>query len=170
MRLAVGGRQSAGIDKDALALAAGENSCGNLSPFFRKLAGIFNGAGAIIRRERRCGRRKVPNSSILLFSRHRQKLGILRLMRSQGQTIVDSRTQGIFVNPVCRDARGTPLNRGSNGDHQSLLGDILVNGVVRKARESLNGLVDVHFRFRNATLFRQPQNPGANLVQFPLRT
>ena len=147
-----------------MALSAGENSCGNLSTFFRKLAGIFDGAGAIVRRESRRGRRKVPNGAILLFSRHRQKSGILRLMRSQGQTTVDSRAQRIFVNPVCRDACGTPLNRGSNGDHQSLLGNVLVNGVVRKARESLNGLVDVYFRFRNAALFRQSQNPGANSV------
>ena len=61
---------------------------------------------------------------------------------------VNSRAQSIFIDPVCRDPSGAAVNGRSDGDHQSLLGNVLVDGVVRKSRQRLDRFVDVDFRLQ----------------------
>ena len=51
--------------------------------------------------------------------------------------------QGFIVSLVGGGARGAPIDYGANGDRQRLLGDVLVNGVVGKARQRVGDNMDL---------------------------
>ena len=72
---------------------------------------------------------------------------VFRLAVGKGERGFDGGAKRIFVNAVRGHAGGAAVHHGANGHIQAPLGNVLVDGVVGKARERFGGFVDVHFGF-----------------------
>ena len=72
------------------------------------------------------------------------------------------------VDSIRSGTRGTTVDNGSNRNIQPAFGDVLVDGVVGKARETVGGFVDVDFRFVRTSGFGETQNRFDDSAQFAL--
>jgi len=71
----------------------------------------------------------------------------------EGERSFDRSAKRVFVNAIGGGARGAAVGDGSNGDSQTVLGDVLVNGVVGETGQGVRDFVNVNFRFFGSSGF-----------------
>src|SRR5438477_8577203 len=163
MSLAVSGKKPARIAERELRLSRGKNSGGDLAVANCEIAGFLDGSGAIFGSDGGGVLRKTVHFAIVLLARHRKEAGNFRLAVRELQRRSHGCAERIFIQAICSDASGAAVHDSANGDSDSVLGNILVDGVVRKARERVDGLIDLHFGFVCAGDFAQAQD-GINML------
>src|SRR6266478_4423871 len=152
-RFAIGGKEAAGISESGLALAVRVDSGGNLAILDGQIAGAADRAGAVFRGESSSRLDETAYAAIALFCGHWQETRILRLAVGEGERSFDRGAKRVFVNAIGGGARGAAVGDGSNGDSQTVLGDVLVNGVVGETGQGVRDFVNVHFRFFGSSGF-----------------
>jgi hypothetical protein len=147
VRLAVGREEAARIADYGLTLPAGKNASGNLALLDGEVAGQANGACAIFGGER-CGIfHEAIYARVALFPRHRKKVGIFRLAVCHREGCLDGATKEIFVGAIGRGTRGAGVCDGANRDGEAMLGDVLMNAVAGKTRQTVPDFLDVDLGF-----------------------
>ena len=65
----------------------------------------------------------------------------------QRQRRLNRAAQRIFVHAIRRRARRSPIDHRAHRNRQPVLRHILVNRIVREARQRIVDFIDMHFRF-----------------------
>ena len=168
MGFAIGGEEAAGIADGGLALAAGENAGGDLAFFDGKIAGPADGAGALFGGEGGGLFDEAVDAAIALLPGQGRGRGIFRLAVREGKRSFDGGAKRIFVDAIGGGAGGAAIDNGANGNGEAMLGDVLVDGVVGEARQSVGNFVDVDFGFFGAGGLGEAENGIDDAAQFAL--
>jgi hypothetical protein len=147
MGFSVCGEKAARIADNGLTLSAREDTSGNLSLLDSKVAcrpncprAIFGGEG--------CGVfYKAIHLTILLLSRHGKKARILWLALRKREGCFNRCAKGVLVNAIGRGARRAAVHNSANGNYKAMLGDVLMNPVVGKTRQTVRNFIDMDFSF-----------------------
>ncbi len=84
----------------------------------------------------------------------------------EGEGGFDRGPKRIFVDAIRGSPRGAAIDYRSNGNIQAALGDVLVNGIVGKARERFGDVVDLNLCFVGAGGLREPEHGIGDSPQF----
>ena len=169
MRFAVRRKQPARIAHCCLALPARKNSRRHLSFLSGEIASQPDRARPLFGSERsRCLDEPV-HRPVPLPPRHRQQSRIARLAVRQGKRRFDRRTERVFVQPICGRPRGAPAGHRANRNRHHMFENVLVNAIIRKARQRIGHFIHVDFRFHSIRGFGQSQNGFDNSPQFARR-
>jgi hypothetical protein len=147
MGFSVCGEKAAGIADNGLTLSAREDTSGNLSLLDSKVAcrpncprAIFGGEG--------CGVfYKAIHLTILLLSRQGKKARILWLALRKRKGCFNRCAKGVLVNAIGRGARRAAVHNSANGNYKAMLGDVLMNPVVGKTRQTVRNFIYMDFSF-----------------------
>src|SRR6266436_3019974 len=145
VRFAISGKEAARISQSGLALAVRVDSGGDLTVLDSQIASATDRAGSLFRGESSGWFDETVYAAIVLLSGHGQETRILRLAAGQGERSFDRRTEGVFVNAVGGGAGGAAIGDGANRNGQTMLGNVLVNGIVGETAQGVGDCVDVDF-------------------------
>ena len=139
--------EAARIRKQRGRSARGENARGGLLAACGELRNLHDGARPLVRAGPG-GRGEIArNLRVLLLAQHRQHIGILRLALRKPLGSGHGPAQRLVVNLVRGGARDAPVEHGAHGNGERLLGDVLVNRVVRESRQRIHRRGNIHFGF-----------------------
>ena len=74
----------------------------------------------------------------------------------------------IFIEAICSCASGAAIYDSSNRNGNAMFCDVLMYGVIGETRQSIDGFVDLNFRFVGSGNFAKTQNGLYALLQFAL--
>ena len=152
-RFAIGGKEATGISECGLALAVRVDSGGNLAILDGQIADAADRAGAVFRGESSSRLDETAYAAIALLRGHGKETRIFRLAVGEGERSFDGGAEGIFVNAIGGGARGAAIGDGANGNRQTVLGDVLMNGVVGETGQGVRDFVNLNFRFCGSSGF-----------------
>ncbi len=164
--LAIAGEESFGIGHRSSRSPGGKDPGGGLAILLGELGDFGDGDGAILRSGAGGRGEKAPDLSVLLRAGHGQQVGILGLTAGQRGRTCYGTAQRVIVGFVGGGAGGAAVKDGAHGNAERLLGDILVDGVVGEARESVGDKIDMHLGFVG---IRKAKHALGEIMQFRIR-
>jgi hypothetical protein len=135
--------QAAGIGQGGNGSASGKDAGGGLLIFLSERGDLRDSEGAIPRCGAGGGGEITFDLGIFLRAGHGQQAEIFGLAARQSRRSRQSAAQRIVVGFVGGGASGAAVEDCADGDAQSFLRDILVDGVVGEAREGVGDDVDM---------------------------
>ncbi len=168
MRVSVGGEEAAGISESELGLAVRIDAGGDLAFFDGEVAGAADGAGPLFGGKSGGVFGETIHGAIALLCGHGEEARIFGLTVGEGERSFDGGAEGIFVDAIGGGTGGAAVGDSSNGNCETVLGDVLVDGVVGEAGESVGDFVNVDFGFFGSGGFCETKNGDDDFAEFAL--
>src|ERR1700722_2741893 len=143
------------VREKGAAITSSKNPGRSLFLLVGKFTNPSDGPRTILRRRLGSGPDEMINLFIFLARQQRKQIGIFWLIAREAAGSGDYAAQRIVIGFVGGGASGAAVEHDASRNTQRVFGNVLVNGVVGKARESVNTQVNFNFSFVRVAQFQQ---------------